>query len=276
MYLGIDIGGTKTLVASLDGNGVIQEEFRFPTPKIYNEFLKQLAENVEKLATKDFIAAGVGAPGKIDQQHGVVKAFGNLPWRDVPLQADIAHIVPCPVAIENDANLAGLSEAMLVKDRSRVLYVTISTGIGTGFIVNQAIDPALDASEGGHMLLECNGKLQAWEDFASGRAIVARFGKRASEIDDPKTWQIIAHNIAIGLIDLIAMIEPEVIVLGGGVGTHFDKFGDYLQSYLKQYDNPMITLPEIRPAARPEQAVVYGCYDFAKSRYGTATAVAQN
>ncbi len=274
MYLGIDIGGTKTLVASLDDRGVIQEEFRFPTPKLYKDFLKKLAENVEKLSTNKFVAVGVGAPGKIERENGVGVAFGNLPWRGATLGADIKAIAGCPVVVENDANLAGLSEAMLLKQHQKVLYVTVSTGINTGFIVDQKIDPNLADSEAGHMMLEHNGKLKSWEDFASGRAIVARFGKRASEITDKHTWQIIAHDIAIGLIDLIALIEPNVIVLGGGVSSHFDKFGEYLQNYLKQYDNPLITLPEIRVAARPEQAVVYGCYDLAKALYGTATKVA--
>ena len=268
MYLGIDIGGTKTFVATLDDNGVIQEEFRFPTPKLYNNFLKELAKTVAKLATKKFIAAGVGAPGKIDREQGVALVFGNLSWHNAPLAQDIREIVRCPVVVENDANLAGLSEAMLLKHYQKVLYVTISTGIGTGFIVDQRIDPDLADSEGGHMMLEHNGKLEAWEDFASGRAIVTRFGKRASDITDAQTWKVIAHDIALGLIDLVAMLEPNVIVLGGGVSSHFDKFGSYLEDCLKQYDNPLITLPELRVAARPEQAVVYGCYDLAKARYG--------
>ena len=274
MYLGIDIGGTKTLVASLDNDGVIQEEFRFPTPKLYRDFLKKLTENVEKLSTNKFIAAGVGAPGKIERKDGIGVAFGNLSWRNVDIAKDVNAVAGCPVVVENDANLAGLSEAMLLKQHQKVLYITISTGIGTGFIVNQQIDPELADSEGGHMMLEHNGKVQSWEDFASGRAIVRRFGKHASEITDKHTWQIIAHDIALGLIDLIAVTEPDVIVLGGGVNTHFDKFGDYLKAYLKQYDNPLITLPELRVAARPEQAVVYGCYDLAKSHYGTVASVA--
>jgi predicted NBD/HSP70 family sugar kinase len=274
MYLGIDIGGTKTLVASLDNSGVIQEEFRFPTPKLYKDFLKKLADNVAKLSTNKFIAVGVGAPGKIEREDGIGVAFGNLPWHGVSLGKDIGTIVQCPVVVENDANLAGLSEAMLLKEYRKVLYLTISTGINTGFIVDQQIDPNLADSEAGHMMLEHNGKLEAWENFASGRAIVARFGKRASELTDRHTWQIIAHDIALGLIDLIALIEPDVIVLGGGVSSHFDKFGDFLQAYLKQYDNPLITLPELRVAARPEQAVIYGCYDLAKALYGTTAKIA--
>jgi predicted NBD/HSP70 family sugar kinase len=268
MYLGIDVGGTKTLVASLDDNGVIQECCKFATPKTYADFLDELAHNVAKLATKKFIAAGVGVPGKLNRARGTAIALGNENWRNVPVQKDIKKFVHCPVAIENDANLGGLSEAMLVKNHRRVLYVTISTGIGTGFIVDQKIEPNMADSEGGQMLLEHDGKLEAWEDFASGRAIVQRFGKPTSKITDRRTWQIIGRDIAIGLIDLIALMQPEVIVLGGGVGAHYDKFKDFLHEFLDEYENPLFTMPIIQQAARPELAVVYGCYDLAKQTYG--------
>ncbi|HET7639374.1 MAG TPA: ROK family protein, partial [Ktedonobacteraceae bacterium] len=188
MYLGIDIGGTKTLIAVLDQHGVIQEQLKFPTPRTYKQFITELTDNVANLSTKKFTAACVAAPGKIDRESGVALDFGNLPWHDVPLQADVAKIADCPTVVENDANLAGLSEAMLVKEYDRVLYITISTGIGTGIISHQEIDPDFADSEGGRMPLEHHGKIQMWESFASGRAIVARFGKRAEDIHDVRTW----------------------------------------------------------------------------------------
>jgi predicted NBD/HSP70 family sugar kinase len=271
MYLAIDIGGTKTLVASVDNDGVIQQRHKFHTPSVYDVFLEELAVGVDKLSTKEFIAAGVGVPSKVDRQHGVAIAFGSLSWKNVPIQKDIQKIVHNRVVIENDANLAGLSEAMLLKGYNKVLYVTISTGIGTGFIVGQKIDPTMADSEGGNMLLEHSGKLEAWEDFASGSAIVRRFGKRASDIADKETWQIIAHDIALGLIDLIALMQPDIIVLGGGVGGHLEKFREFLNEYLNEYQNPLFAIPIIREAARPALAVLYGCYDLARQTYGTSS-----
>ncbi len=268
MYLGVDIGGTKTLVASIDSEGVIAQRHKFHTPVVYEDFLSELAEALGILDVKDFVAAGVAVPGRINRTNGEAIAFGNLPWKRIPIKNDIEAIVNCPVVVENDAKLAGLSEAMLLKEHQKVLYVTISTGIGTGLIVNQRIDPAMADSEGGQMLLEHNGKLEAWEDFASGRAIVQRFGKRASDIHDNATWQIIAHNIALGLIDLIALMQPDVIVLGGGVGGHYDKFKDFLHENLNEYQNPLFTVPIIKEAARPTLAVLYGCYDIARQVYG--------
>ncbi|HSX35605.1 MAG TPA: ROK family protein [Patescibacteria group bacterium] len=271
MYLGIDIGGTKTLVAVLDDNGVIAERLTFPTPKDYDDFERALAESLRGFNTHQFTACGVGVPGRIDREHGVGLDMGNLPWHDVPIQADVSKVLGCPVIIDNDANLAGLSEAMLLKDEySRVLYMTISTGIGTGIIVDQQIDPAFADSEGGEILLEHEGKLEKWESFASGHAIVERYGKKAKDITEAKTWSAIARDLAVGMIDLIAVIQPEVIVLGGGVSTYFDRFKGPLLATLKSYETPLVPIPVIQEAQRPEDAVVYGCYDLAKSTYGTA------
>jgi predicted NBD/HSP70 family sugar kinase len=70
MYLGIDIGGTKTLIATIDDNGAIIEQCKFSTPKVYPEFLKELAINVAKLSTEGIAATGVAVPGKLDREHG--------------------------------------------------------------------------------------------------------------------------------------------------------------------------------------------------------------
>lgn len=272
MYLGIDIGGTKTLVAILNNQGVIRHEVKFPTPQDYDKFKHELAATLAQLTeaakTSDFRACGVGAPGVIDHRRGRGLDFGHLPWKDVPILHDVERLVHCPVVLENDAKLAGLSEAMLVKEFHRVLYVTVSTGIGAGYIVGQRIDPELAGNEPGHMILSHQGKYRRWEEFAAGSAIVRQFGKPMSDIHDARTLKTIARNIAIGLIDLTAVLTPDIIIIGGSIGTHFDKYAEYLQAYMEQYDNPMIQLPVIAAAKRPEKAVIYGCYDLARQTYG--------
>lgn len=272
MYLGIDVGGTKTLVASLTNEGVITESFKFPTPKKYPDFLSQLKETIENLKTKEFRAAGIAVPGKVDRKHGIGLKFGNLPWENVPIRGDLQRIIHVPVVLENDANAAALSEAMLLKkEHSVVLYITIGTGIGTGIIVDQHIDETFADTEGGQMLMEHNGSLIKWESFASGSAIFQRFGKKASEISDEKTWKIISHDLARGFISLIAMVQPDVIVLGGGIATHYPKYKKFLASELTKYSTPLTPIPPIKQAERPEEAVVYGCFDLAKEYYGTIT-----
>jgi predicted NBD/HSP70 family sugar kinase len=266
--VGIDIGGTKTLIAALTNEGVIHDSIKFPTPEDYDEFLKELRSNVAKLTTKEFKAGAVAAPGAIDRKHGIFEKGGNLKWRNVHLQRDVERITGCPMLIENDANLAGLSEAMLVKDKhAKVLYITVSTGIGTGFIANQQIDPSMADSEGGMLMLQRGDKVVKWESFASGKAIFERYKQKASEIEDPAIWQAIVADLAVGFIDLIAVTQPDVIVIGGGVGHYLEKFHDPLIAELKKYATPMVSVPPILKAQRPEEAVVYGCYDLARTSY---------
>lgn len=268
MYVGIDIGGTKTLVAVLTNEGIIHESVKFPTPAEYDDFLKELKESVGKLTTKDFRAGAVAAPGEIDRGHGKFLAGGNLRWRNVPLQRDTEHLTHCPMLLENDANLAGLSEAMLLPDKhAKVLYITISTGIGGGFIVERHIDPSMADLEPGQMMLQRGDKVVKWESFASGKAIYEKYGQKASEIDDPKIWQNIVKDWAIGFINLLAITQPDVIVVGGGVGNYLENYHDYLVAELKKYETQMVAIPPIIKAKRPEEAVVYGCYDLARSIY---------
>ncbi len=265
MYLAIDIGGTKTLLAVFDNQGSVLEQIKFPTPHDYPLFLEELKKTVGSLRHKEFEGVVSAAPGLIDHEHGIAKGFGNLDWINIPIRDDLSRLVGQPVIIENDAKLAALSEAQLVKEEfGRVLYITISTGIGIGLVVDGKLDKGMLNSEGGQILVEHEGKLVQWEDVASGRSIVERFGKRASDIDDEATWKIITKDIALGLIDLIAVIQPEIIIVGGGVGTHFAKYGHLLEAELKKYETPLVPIPVLRQAGRAEEAVIYGCLELLK------------
>jgi predicted NBD/HSP70 family sugar kinase len=276
MYVGVDIGGTKTLVASLDDNGVITEKIRFETPKKYDFFLYELGFAFHKLKEKDFHAAGVGAPGKLDRETGRGLWFPNIGWKNVPLQHDIERILRCPTVLENDAKLAALSEAMMVKDKyDKVLYVTISTGIGYGLVVDRKIDTSIADLGGATIHVEHHGRLVPWESYASGKAIVKRYGKRAEDIHDKTTWRAIVRDLKPGIIDLIAFTEPEVIVFGGSVGVYFDRYGKLLREELEKYKTPLVALPKLVGAKRPEEAVLFGCYDLAKETFGAGHAIAR-
>lgn len=262
MIIAVDIGGTKTLVAAANLDGKILNELRFETPQDYSEFLTVLADNIAKVTTEEFELISVAVPGLLDRKAGTVKVLGNLPWVDKPIASDISDLFEhADVLIENDANLAGLSEANELSDKQqKVLYFTFSTGIGTGFVENGVLEPSLLDAEGGQVLI--NGA--PWETIASGKAIVAKYGKRASEIEDPAIWGEIAHNMALGIIDNVAIFQPKTVIIGGGVGSHFDKFGTMLQQYVSQQSSKMVSVPTIVKAKRPEEAVIYGCIILAK------------
>jgi glucokinase len=273
MYVGVDVGGTKTLVAVLDEHGKIKELAKFPTPKSYDHFLLELRHTVAQLKTKEFQAGGAGLPGRIDRQHGRVIRFGNLTWKNVPAQADLERLLKCPVAIENDAKMAGISEAILLNDDySKVLYVTISTGVGIALITNKVIDPSLPDLGGAARFIDYKGRKTSWDDYISGRAIVERYGQHAADIHDKTTWQAIARDMERVFMELIAIAGPDVIVIGGSVGTYFDRYGEMLAQELESHKSPAVTIPPLRKAQRPEEAVLYGCYELAKQTYGHADA----
>jgi predicted NBD/HSP70 family sugar kinase len=215
--------------------------------------------------TTNYHLVVAAVPGKLDRAKGVALAFGNLPWTNVPIQKDIEHITNKKVIIENDANVAALAATHSVHPvPHKSLYITISTGIGTGFVVDGTLDPDFLDSEGGHILIDYEGRLLDWEHIASGKAIVKKYGKRASEINDPKIWNSIAKDFAVGIVDLATVFDPDIILIGGGVGTHFHKYGDFLKAHIKKLLPSLVDMPKIAAAPNAEEAVIYGCAILAK------------
>ncbi len=271
MYVGVDVGGTKTLVAVFDGHGEILEQARFATPKNYDHWLLELRHAAVHFKNHGFKAGGAGLPGQIDRRHGRVPRLGNLPWQDANVQHDLEHIFDCPVVIENDAKMAAFSEALLVGENySKVLYVTISTGMGIALVADKTIDINFPDLGGAARYIEYKGKSTSWDDFISGRAIVERYGQLATDITDRDVWQKISRDMSKIFIELIAETDPDVIVIGGSVGSHFEKYGELLAAELERYKLPLVTIPPLRKAQRPEEAVIYGCYELAKQRYSHA------
>lgn len=271
MYLGVDIGGTKTLVACFDAKGQLKNDVKFATPDDYEAWLEHCKAALAELQCDDFTAGCVAIPGVVDRHDGIGIEFGNLPWQDVPIARDIERLADCPILVENDAKVAGFSEAINIKDEfHNVLYITIGTGIGIAHIKDGINDLRVNDRGGNIISLPYHGQHVGWESFAAGPAIVKRFGKQASDITDEATWKVLAHDFAGGLLDLIAKYQPEVVVIGGGVGTYFERFDKFLTAELKQCETPMMHMPVLRRAQRPEEAVLYGCYELTKARYASA------
>jgi predicted NBD/HSP70 family sugar kinase len=242
---------------------------KFPTDMFYPTFVDELRNAIVKMVgSQEITACAIGLPGVINRESGVVESFGNLLWTDVHVRDDLSSVLSCPILLENDAKLAGLAEAYELSELySRVLYVTVSTGIGLGLVVDGKIDYSVQDAGGKGLIMEHHGKLQAWEEFASGKAIVHQLGKMASEITDESDWYIVARNIAVGLIDLIVTLSPQCIVIGGGVGSHLPKFHEKLHEELEIYRSKMLSdMPQIVQAKHPEEAVVYGGYLLCKQQ----------
>jgi predicted NBD/HSP70 family sugar kinase len=263
-YLAIDVGGTKTLFAVFAANGEVVCECKIKTAESYDQFKSDLIENLKNLGRFKFSHACCAIPGRIDFKNGIGLDFGNLPWHNVPVQKDLETMMPsAKILVHNDAKLAGLSESILLHKKYRkVLYLTISTGIGGGVIIDDVIAQEFENFEPGQMVYENNGESQQWEEFASGHALKEHYGKIAAEIEDPNTWQEYVKSLVRGFENLLATVQPDAVIVGGGVGAHFEKFQSFLDAELKQINNPLVPTPPLLKAQRPEEAVIYGCYEY--------------
>jgi glucokinase len=264
MLVTVDTGGTKTLITQFGHNGRIGEVIKFPTPAKQDDYVRLLRDTLQKhYGTETVEAVVVALPGIV--KEGVAVWCNNLKWKNFDARAGLSGVLGnAPVFIENDANLAGLAETRILKPIPvSSLYVTVSTGIGTGVITNGRIDPGLRYSEGGRALVEFDGMVREWESFASGKAIHAAYGKYARDITSERVWKQIADRISRGFLAMIPIIQPDVIIIGGSIGTYFEKYGYQLQALLKEKLPAHITCPQVVQAKHPEQAVIYGCYYYA-------------
>ena len=268
MIIGVDIGGTKTLVASFVGGDIVRED-KFATSKdsaaFFADVLNVLASHTRNTAPD---AISIAAPGIIDHHRGMILRCGNLPWQNVPVRQLLRRVYDTHIYIENDANLAGLAEAHALPDIPRLcLYLTVSTGIGSGIIINGDILPALSASEAGHMSLKKDNSFMIWERSASGKSLNERTGQFASQIKDAAVWQDVAERVGTGLLALIPALQPSVIVIGGSIGGFLDAhWRSALETFVSKNLSPYIDQQPILQAQQPGEAVVYGCRIFAEQR----------
>lgn len=265
MIVTIDTGGTKTLISSFTQNGKMGASIKFPTPEDPKQYVSLLQQTIrEHYGHKDIDVIVVALPGIV--RDGVAVWCQNLGWHNFQAAKLLKDLLPnVPVLIENDANLAGLAETRALNPVPlSTLYVTISTGIGSGFCTNGYIDDAMRLSEAGHALIEYDGRVQEWEKFASGHAIVKVYKKFARDITSKRTWRQIADRMSRGFLAVIPITQPDVIIIGGSVGSYFDRYGNMLIELLKEHLPAHIPCPKIVQAQHPEQAVVYGCYYYGK------------
>jgi predicted NBD/HSP70 family sugar kinase len=264
MIVTIDIGGTKTLIVYFDILGKPIKEVRFATEHSPEEFLAHLDLELAQFTTDEIKAIAVAAPGMIDSKAGIILYSPNLKWKNIELTAHLSERFHCPIYLGNDANFAGLGAVQALDAIPPLaLYITIGTGIGTGLIIDGDIHPAVTHAEGGHMLFQTEQGLQEWEQFASGKAIAARYKRLAIDIQEDSHWKQIAFQLVVGLRALIPALQPNIIIFGGGVGTQFDRFTGHLQTQLRAELPAFIPLPTFIQAIDPEKAVIHGCYYYA-------------
>lgn len=264
MLVTVDTGGTKTLVASFSEAGKVQKQVKFPTPPDQAEYVALLISTLkDQFNSEEVDAISIALPGTV--VNNIVTWCENLGWENFDIIDSLApYFESTPIFVENDANLAGLAETRILDPiPTSSLYVTISTGIGTGVTTNGRIDPGLRHSEGGRILVEFKGEVHEWENFASGHAIYETYKQYARDITDETAWMDISDRISRGFLAVIPMIQPDIVIIGGSIGTYFDRFGATLETILRDKLPRHIPCPTFLQASHPEEAVIYGCYYYA-------------
>ena len=273
LYLGIDVGGTKVAAGLVTADGDILYKARVSMVANLDAAaglaaVKAAAAEVLKANPGGTLAgAGITSPGPLDPKTGVVLNPPNLPcWRNFPLREEVSRAFGVSTRVDNDANAAALAEALWGAARGQhcVFYATIGTGIGTGIVIDGRIWHGRTgaAAEGGHMTIDHRGpacpcgKKGCIEALASGPAIAARarqrFGNagalaRAMSCEDvAAAWragdqtaeavlQETAMYLAIWLGNIIDFLEPDVIVIGGGVGELMSEWFDFIRGVLPKW-----------------------------------------
>lgn len=269
--MGIDIGGTKTAVCVGTATGEIKASKRMgssqATVELYRKELIELCHSVLEKAgvpAGKVDAIGISAPGPLDCARGVLIAPPNNPgWHDVPVKAMIERSFSAPVHVNNDANACALAEMLFGEYRGckNLIYLTFSTGMGGGIIVNgQLVQGANDTGgEVGHMVMDPDGPLcgcghrGCWETYVGGRMVAEqvrakiRAGgiqtsiiEKAGSIDAINMqaleaaaregdrfalaeWDALTDRVAQGIGVLVMALNPDVVVLGT-IGIHAGEF----------------------------------------------------
>ena len=244
--IGIDLGGTKIEGILLDEkyNTIQRKRIETHQENGYDSIVKSIISLVNELKEKssEEITVGICTPGVTNANSGLIKNSNTQCLIGMPLKNDIENMLGYEIAMENDANCFALSESVLgsAKGYDVVFGVIMGTGVGGGIVINETLHKGRTniAGEWGHHTLHPNGnecycgKQGCVETYISGPSLEKRWleitGKKESlqsivqDFSDEKSKQWkeeFLENFGVGLANVIDILDPDVIVLGGGVSN---------------------------------------------------------
>jgi glucokinase len=248
--IGVDVGGTKIVVGVVERDGTLVRVERRPTPvESTDALLAGLAEAVASVRDDSVAAVGIGIPSAIDQRSGTAVFSVNIPLADVDVRTWAAETFGLPAAIDNDANCAALAEwqAGAGRGTTDMIMITLGTGIGGGLILGGRLYRGWigAGAELGHIVVDadgaaCQGHCKGrghLEALASGRAVDAVAARILGPGADTPQLVVAASGgdeaalealatagrwLGAGIASLVNLLNPELIVVGGGFGEAFD------------------------------------------------------
>lgn len=309
-YLIMDVGGTKSTGALFTRDGelvdgyahVVQSQTYHGEEAVYRNTKEVLDEVIAHfgIPADDIIGIGVGAPGPLDQEKGIIIEVPMMGWKNFPLADRLSGDFGKPVRIDNDGNLGALAEHRFGEGRgfSNVMYMTISTGCGGGIVINDKLYRGRHggAGEVGHVSIDALGRAcpcgstGCVEMYASGTAIMRQMkedlkaGKRnlvfeLADYDEEKLdGQILTqaaemgdayaaglyrkegYYLGVAIANYFNLYDPDVIVLGGGVTKARTFFHNEMVKVWKQRCLQPVEESQIRYSVLNDKVVLYGAY----------------
>ncbi|WP_193213914.1 ROK family protein [Luteolibacter marinus] len=277
MIAGIELGGTKTVVATGTADGQVMEEWRFPTASPDETFAQITGWLRERGTPGDIGIAAFGPLGVVPGRanHGQLLATPKPGWAGFSITRALAAAFPSArLTLETDVNAAALAEARLGAARGLddVAYITIGTGIGAGILSGGHLIHGALHPEFGHLKVPrmpgdsfagvCPFHADCLEGLACGPAMAARWGAQAADLPaDHPAWNTEAWYLAHGSLSLLGIVSPARIIIGGGVsqasGFH-EKTGALLEEIAAGYFTPLRQTPYVVAPALGQQAGIIG------------------
>ncbi len=251
--IAVDLGGTNLKIALLDSKYRIKVKEYLDTTHFRNKkrlisviinFINKIINN-NKLKRLNILGIGLGLPGPIDVEKGIVHFFPNIPgWNNVNLKKILQKKLKFPIFLDNDVNLMALAEFRkgAAKGYKNAVCLTLGTGVGGGIIIDSKLYRGSNFSAGeiGHIPINergprCNcGGVACLEAYVGNKRILKearRSFKRNVSLEELShlantknrkaraIWARVARHLGIGLVGVINLINPDIIVIGGGVAN---------------------------------------------------------
>jgi len=279
--IGVDLGGTNLRIAAVDEQGTLVEKVTLGTKvslgrdHVIDDMCEAIQHVLEKYRNSStLLGIGIGVPGIIDMQTGLLRESPNLPgWADYPVRAEIEQRLKTVVILENDANVAALGEKWLgaAKDFDNMAMLTLGTGVGGGLVLNGSIWHGMNgmAGEFGHTTVEpeghpCGcGNRGCLEQYASATAVVrmarediaansnsslarsahsdAEFSAKSlynlaiqGDEDARRIYRRVGRSLGIVLSAMVNSLNLPIYVIGGGVSSAWEAFSPTIFEELRQ------------------------------------------
>jgi glucokinase len=258
MYILFDIGATNMRFALSKDLNSFDEPVVIPNSRRYEDDMVAIKETIDKMSHGKHIKGMAGGiAGTFDMETGILLGAPNMPsWVGKPLLSDLQRMTGLRPIIINDADLAGLGEAIYGAGHGyhAVAYMTVSTGIGGGLIIDGKPLPVRFSPEPGWQILNYETK-ETLHELAAGKDLEAKHGMKPKELP-AEVYQEVSHHLAVGIYNMILFWSPDIVVMGGSQMR--DISIEDLNGYVKALKADNIQIPEIVPAKLAGQNGLFG------------------